>query len=159
MKKLTFIALVILSFELINAQEKKPIELNNGKYFYENLQVKPGTILTIVRDVPVAYQLVRSGRSRITWGYILAGLGGAVTGQAIAELIWGRNEEGTDPVAGLIGGIAMGGSGIILAGSGGKKLYEGVNLYNSSLNQSHLNKGTSLKFGLNQYGIGLSLHF
>jgi len=140
-------------------QQLDSILIRNGKFYQRNILLKRSTVLNIVEDIPVAYQEVKSGRSRITWGYILAGFGGISLGGGINTLIFGETSESLDPASGIGVGVACIAGSYLLIKSGVKRFVKGVEIYNSNLNTGYGHAGISMDFGLADHGIGLTITF
>lgn len=140
-------------------QQLDSILIRNGKFYQRNILLKRSTVLNIVEDIPVAYQEVKSGRSRITWGYILAGFGGISLGGGISTLVFGETSESLDPASGIGVGVACIAGSYLLIKSGAKRFVKGVEIYNSNLNTDNSHAGISMNFGLADHGIGLTITF
>lgn len=140
-------------------QQLDSILIRNGKFYQRNILLKKSTVLNIVEDIPVAYQEVKSGRSRITWGYILAGFGGISLGGGISTLVFGETSESLDPASGIGVGVACIAGSYLLIRSGAKRFVKGVEIYNSNLTTGYGHAGISMDFGLADHGIGLTITF
>ena len=161
--------------ELISSDSFKPIlrpiVIDNGKFYQGNLLLKKNTISGIVKDFPTAYQEVKSGRSRITWGYGLGIFGVIATGSGISTLITGGTAETgetgepgetdeTMEAATAVGlGVACIAGGILLVRSGSKKFVNGVNIYTSELTSGTFLDDITINLGLAQHGFGLTFSF
>ena len=159
MKKLFILFGLSLFICQANAQRNEPIEIINGRYYHSDIKIGYGTIKKIVEDVPAAYQMVKSGRSRITWSYIIVGLGGGMLGSSLGTLMTQGSDAESDPVTGIIVGVAFGAGGTLLAISGSKRVYKGVTIYNSSLDQGYIPDRVSVNFGVTQHGLGFTCRF
>lgn len=161
MKKLIILFGLSLLICQANAQEINPIEIIDGKFYHNDTRIRNNKeILMIVEDVPEAHQLVKSGRTRIIFGYVLAGLGGAITGSALGTKIGTGSYSEENPRSNVYAGLAIGVVGVVLGARGDKRIGEGINLYNSSFNQAYiLRNKISVHFGITQHGLELSCKF
>lgn len=156
--------LILTSFLFVicqaNVKAQEPIMIKSGKYYYDGKEARPKTILNIVHDFPQAHKLIKTGRNRKTTGYILASLGGAMTGSALGTKIGSGSYSESNPKSNVYVGIAMGVGGVVLAVHGAKRIFKGVSLYNSSLNQAYIQGNRiSINFGPTQHGLGLLCKF
>jgi hypothetical protein len=159
MKNILLVACMSMIYCLANAQTNEPITLIDGTYYQGDVPLKNSTIKQIVKVYPPAFQEVKSGRSRITWGYIFAGMGGLVLGGGVSSLVFGETSDSLDPLTGILGGAVIGGLGYWLASSGAKKFAHGIEIYNSHLTSGHIQKGISVRYGPGLHGIGFIITF
>jgi len=159
MKKILILFGLTLFISQSNAQVLEPIQFIDGTYYHGDIAVGRKTIQNIVMVNPAAFQEVKSGRSRITWGYILSGLSGAMIGSGVGSLVFGGTEESLDPLTGILGGTAVGVGGLLLLRSGAVKFTNGVEIYNSKIGTSYYPDGVSVNFGWCNNGIGISVRF
>ncbi len=142
-----------------SAQNQEPIILIDGVYYQSDVPLRVSTIRKIVAVYPPAYQEVKSGRSRITWGYILSTCGGISLGGGISSLVFGETSETLDPLTGIGMGIVMGVGGGLLVRSGARRFVNGIEIYNSHLTSGYDPGGVTVNFGLADHGIGLAVTF
>jgi len=162
MKKLILLACLFMLVIQTKAQDSEPIQIINGKFYKYDIRLNMKTLKDIVKPMPLAYQEVKSGASRRTWGGILFWSGDIIAVTAVAGLIAGNEEmfESSGDALKAIGfGIALAIPGSLLSRSGSKRLVNGIGLYNSSLKSDPSLQGTSLNIGLTNNGIGLTIRF
>jgi hypothetical protein len=162
MKSLLLIIILFLFVFQASAQKSDSIIYKNRKFYQRDVPLSMKTLKEIVRPVPLAYQEVKSGRSRITWGYI-AGMFGAISfGGGAGTLIAGGSGEGEgelDPLTGMgVGAVAMG-VGILLVKSGAKRFAHGIDLFNSSISSNSVAKKPEINFGFSNRGFALMVRF
>jgi len=163
MKKLLLLfGLSLLIFQS-NAQDLDSIQFIGKNWYHGDVLISRGTIKTIVMVNPVAYQEVKRGNSRITWGYVVGITGGVLIGGGIGSLIVGKEYEGNegylDPLTGIGVGTACFVGGLLLLKSGAIKLANGVDIYNSNISSNSASKPVSLNLGLSKHGVGLTVTF
>lgn len=161
MKKIIILFGISLFIFQSISQERKPIEIIDGKLYHNDMMIRNNRdILMIVKDVPEAHQLVRSGRTRIIVGYVLGGLGSYAIGSAWGTKLATGSYSEEHPRESVYGGLVLGAGGIFLVVRGSKRISEGVILYNSSFNEANIQHNRiSVHFGITQHGIGLSCRF
>jgi len=142
-----------------NSQLTDSIIFIDRAYFQRDVQLKRSAIKEITMIFPEAYYEVKSGNSRITWGYILAGFGGISLGGGLSTLIFGETSESLDPATGIGVGVACIAGSYLLVKSGAKKLDKGVTIYNSHLVPGSSQQGVFINFGLANHGIGFTATF
>ncbi len=159
MKKLFVLSgLLFLLFQL-SAQTHEPVEIIEGKYYYQDMRVGAGYLKSIVIDYPLAYREVRKGNSGNIWGSVLSGLGGAMLFTSMLDLAGGTTNYSSDPTMGLITGSLLTGWGVYMVIRGKHRVLNGVNIYNSSL-KGHSDGGKVYwEFGSTESGIGISCRF
>jgi hypothetical protein len=140
-------------------QVRDSISIINGHFYQENIRLGRSTVKNIVKFYPSAYQEVKSGSSRITWGYVLAGCGGILLGGGIGTLIVGETSESLDPATGISVGVAFIAGSYLLIRSGAKKFVNGVQIYNSNLSPGASIDGIVIDFGLTDHGVGFTAKF
>jgi hypothetical protein len=158
---LLIISLFLLIFQA-SAQKSDSIIYRNKKFYQRDVPLTIRTVKEIVKPVPLAYQEVKSGRSRITWGYILNIFGAISFVGGAGTLIAGGSGEGEgelDPLTGMgVGAVAMG-VGILLVTSGAKRFGKGIDLYNSSISSNSVARLPEVNFGLSNHGFVLMVRF
>lgn len=146
------------------AQDSEPIQIINGKFYKYDIKLNMKTVKEIVKPVPLAYQEVKSGASRRTWGGILFLSGDIMAFTGAVGLITGNEEifeSSGDALKALGFGLALAIPSAILLKSGSIRLVRGIDLYNSSLKSepSPQPQGASLNIGLTNKGVGLKVTF
>ena len=124
------------------------------RFYHQGNQIKLRDVSKILKADSDADRLMKSGKTIMTFGYIMAGTGG---------FILGYNMNNNDPKLKkqnlTIGGVIVAGAFLvdILAT---KKIKSAIDLYNSNVKNKTTND-LSLTLGLSQYnnGIGLKLTF
>jgi len=162
MKSLLLIISLFLLFFQASAQKSDSIIFRNKKFYQRDVPLTIRTVKEIVKPVPLAYQEVKSGRSRITWGYILGISGSIAIAGGIATLVTGGSGEGEgeiDPASGIGGGAVFSLAGILLLNSGAKRFGKGIDLFNSSINSNSAAKLHEVNFGLSNHGFTLMVRF
>lgn len=147
----------LIYFCSCQGQSQEPIILLDGAYYKGDVPLKVSTIKKIVKVYPTAFQEVKGGRSRIVWGYVCCGFGGAALGSGVGSLVFGQTEDSLDPLTGIGGGILLGGLGYFLVSSGARKFTNGIEIYNSKLSTGMRASGFSVKIGPTLHGFGLTL--
>ncbi len=159
MKKLLVLICLTMMFSLSSAQDSSPITVTDGKYYQNNIGLSYKGILLIVADVPDAYREVKKGRGRYTTGMIFSGLGGAMLGGSLADVILGTTYMPEPASTGIILGAVFIGTGVWLSFSGGKKISTGVEIYNCSFDIGYKLPDVRLNFGATKHGIGFTCTF
>ncbi len=159
MKRLFLLFVLVLLLPQLSAQNPLPIEIIDGKYYYQNTKVGYGFIKSIVVDDPLAYMEVKKGNSRYIWGEILGGFGGAMLGMSAADLLAGTTRFSDDPKMGLLMGSLIAGSGVYLVIRGSARVRRGVDIYNANLSAMLDRKDWYLEFGITENGVGLCCRF
>lgn len=159
MKKLLLMLGLSVFFLQSNAQNSEPITIvKRNHYFQQDVRLSTKTIKIIVKPSILATQEVKRGRTLRVFGDILAFLGGGLIGSAIGG-VEQTPTSGWNPSAGeAIGiGIASIAGGIVTYAIGSKQIENGVKTYNSYIKSAP--KTSSLKFGLSDHGVGLTIRF
>ena len=159
MKKLLLMLVLSVFFLQSNAQNSEPITIvKRNHYFQQDVRLSTKTIKIIVKPSILATQEVKRGRTLRVFGDILAFLGGGLIGSAIGG-VEQTPKSGWNPSAGeAIGiGIASIAGGVVTYAIGSKQIENGVKTYNSYIKSSP--KTSSLKFGLSDQGVGLTIRF
>jgi hypothetical protein len=168
--ELTVSLIPIIDEDEVKKKIRGSIIINNRHFYQDNIKLGRKTVKKIVEVYPSAYQEVRSGSRRRTWGFVLAGFGGFAVGNGIGTMIigetselidpvTGETSEEMDPVAGIIIGVASIAGGFLLIRSGAKKFVTGVEIYNSNLSSGASLDGIVIDFGLADHGIGFTAKF
>jgi hypothetical protein len=164
------ILMPIFDADEVRKKIRDSIIIINRHFYQDNIKLGRSTVKKIVEVYPSAYQEVRSGSRRRTWGFVLAGFGGFAVGNGIGTMIIGETSEPLDPVtgetyeemdpvAGIIIGVASIAGGFLLIRSGSKKFVTGVEIYNSNLSSGASLDGIVIDFGLADHGIGFTAKF
>jgi len=162
MKKLVLLFGLSMFIFQSNAQNLEPIQIINGRFYQNDVKLKIGTVKKTVEPVPAAYQEVKSGASRITWGGILFVFGDLLAVTGAYDLIAGNNQvydSKGEALQALGFGIALAIPSGLLFRSGSKRLVKGIDIYNSSLSLKSAPKTSSLNIGLSNHGVGLTIRF
>lgn len=162
MKTLTIIGLLMFFSLQAIAQDSKPIDVINGKIYHDDVPITMRTVKEIVRPYPAAYGEVKSGRSRITWGWIVGMTGAVSLGGGLGTWIAGGTGEGEgelDPVTGIGVGIPAMIGGMLLVKSGGNRIENGINIYNSTIKSTSSLSHYRVRVGISKHGFGLIVNF
>jgi len=153
MKKLLLLFGLYLLILPSNAQDSEPITIvKRNHYYQQDVRLRTKTIKEIVKPNLIAFQEVKSGRSMIGWSYGIAFFSGAMIGSGIAQPVESPGAMIGVGAAGVVGAI-------ILDLAGLRRIERGVNTYNSSLSSSSSRNPASLKFGIADHGVGLTVTF
>nr|WP_320000058.1 hypothetical protein [uncultured Draconibacterium sp.] len=124
------------------------------QFYHQGNQIKLRDVSNILQADSDADRLMKSGKTIMTFGYIMAGTGGFILGYNI-----NNNDPQLKKQNLTIGGVIVAGAFIVdfLAT---KKIKSAIDLYNSNMKNKTTND-LSLSLGLSQYnnGLGLKLIF
>lgn len=159
MKQLCVCIFLTMLVSMSSAQESSPITILDGKYYHNDVAVSNKAIKSIVADVPDAYKEIKKGSARNITGIVFSGLGGAMLGTSLADIIVGTSYYSDDPKTGVIAGIAFIAGGVWLSISGARKIANGVEIYNHSFDTAYRLPGASLRLGATSQGVGFTYTF
>ena len=161
MKRLILLFGLSLFIFQSNAQDLEPIQIINGKFYQNDVRLKMKTVKNTVKPVPIAYQEVKRGSSRMTWGGILFVFGDFMAVTGIIDLV-GLNtiyDTKGDALKALGFGIGLAIPSGLLLRNGSMHLVKGVDIYNSTINSKSTPNNASLYFGLTGHGVGVIVRF
>jgi len=127
-----------------------------GYQFYQgDKKLDINQLVTTLETNDLAYQQIKSAKTKHTIATIMGGVGGFLIGWPIGAALGGGEPNWT--MAGIGGGIIV--VSIPIVKSCNKKAIQAVETYNSGLRTSSFWDKNKLKLSLTENGIGLTLNF
>jgi len=157
MKLLVFI--VILFFPLATFSQADLIEKYKNRYYYQGKTYKQNELSKIYVLYPESFDLYIRGGKEVTLANIIAVASLPIIFGGVVGLTSDAENKTFAKIC-LAGGVLLELIAIYPRVKGNRKLKDALELFNFEMIERHgFKQSTSLSFGFNQYGLGLTFSF